>query len=364
MSRILIAGGGTGGHLMPALAVAAALREVAPDVESVLVGARRGVEAELLPARDHRYHLLPVEPLYRRAWWRNLRWLALAPRLLWRCRRILREERPAAVLGTGGYAAGPILLAARRAGLPIALQEQNAFPGVTTRWLARWARHVYVGFPEARVHLHVGHHTAVFEFGNPITPPPSPRPSRRDARRGLGAPAEKPVVLVMGGSQGARRLNEIVGAALDAEALGDITLLWSTGTGLWERYRQYHAPPRRHLRPFWDPVAEAYAAADLVVARSGAMTTAELCAWGLPAVLIPLPTAAADHQTRNAQALAAAGAAVHLPEHALSVDSLAGQIGRLLAEPEELAAMGRAALARGRPEAARNIAQQLVGLMR
>lgn len=349
---------------MPALAIAGAMRSLRPEVEPILVGAERGVEASLLPTRPFRHYLLPVEPIYRRQWWKNLRWPLVAWRLIRRCRHVLSAEQPAVAVGTGGYAAGPILVAAHRAGIPIALQEQNALPGITTRWLASRARQLHLGFPEARLHLRPGAATQVFEFGNPITPPPTPRAARAVARVRLGAPPETPVVFVMGGSQGAQRINEVVAAALDAEALGDVTLLWSTGAGTWERFRRHQARPRCRLRPFWDPVSEAYAAADLVVARAGAMTTAELCAWGLPAILVPLPSAAADHQTRNAEALAASGAALHVPEAALSVETLAGQIGSLLGDRERLAAMGRAAAGRGRPDAARDIARALLALVR
>lgn len=362
MTGVLIAGGGTGGHLMPALALAEALARERADVEPVLVGARRGVEATLLPSRTIRHYLIPAEPVYRRHWWKNVRWPLVAWRLAFACRRIIRDERPALAVGTGGYAAGPILFAAHRAGIPIALQEQNALPGVTTRWLAPRARQIHLGFPEARVHLRPGPHTAVFTYGNPIVPPPDPRPDAAGARARLGVP-DKPVLFVMGGSQGARAINEVVAQALDTDALGDVTLLWSTGALTWERFRHYHAPPRRQVRPFWDPVAEAYAAANVVIARAGAMSTAELCAWGLPAVLVPLPTAAADHQARNAQALASAGAAIHLPEAALSVETLTGQIGSLLADPTRREAMRREALARGHPDAAQQIARTLLGLV-
>lgn len=361
MIRVLLAGGGTGGHLMPALALADALRAARAEVEPVLAGAARGVEAEILPRRPYRYHLLPAEPLYRRAWWRNARWPLLVPRLWRACRRVLDAEQPALVVGTGGYAAGPVLFAAHRRGLPLALQEQNARPGVTTRWLARVARQVHLGFPEAAGALRPGRRTAVHALGNPIVPP-VPR-DRASARGRLGLAADRPVVLVVGGSQGSRALNQAVSGALDAGLLPDAALLWGTGSATHETFRRHDRPPEVQTRAFWDPIADAYAAADLVVARAGAMTLAELAAWGLPSVLVPLPTAAGDHQSANARALAEAGAAVHLPEPRLDPPTLAGTLRDLLADPGRLRGMADAARRRGRPGAAKAIAECLLGLI-
>ncbi len=360
--RIVIAGGGTGGHLMPALAIAAAIAELGGGIEPVLVGARRGVEATLLPRRAFRFHLLSAEPLYRRAWWRNARWPVAAWRLLAECRRVLRAEQPRVVVGTGGYAAAPMLLAALLSGVPLVLQEQNAFPGLTTRWFARWARRVYLGFPEAERCLRPGPATQVHHFGNPITPPRG-APDRRAARTALGIPADARVLFAFGGSQGARRLNAVIAELADGGQLDDLTLCWSTGEGNWEGYRRYHNPPRRLVRAFWDPIAEAYAATDIAVARAGAMTTAELCAFGVPAILVPLPTAAADHQTLNAEALAAAGAALHLPEVRLGADTLLAAVHGLLEEPGLASRMRAQALARGRPDAARRIAEAILALV-
>ncbi len=362
--KILIAGGGTGGHLIPALVLADAIRDVRPDVEPVLVGAERGVEASILPARErpHRYYLLPVQPIYRSAWWRNVRWLGALGAVLRESRRIIATERPSLAVGTGGYAAGPILLVCSLHGIPIALQEQNAVPGVTTRLLARRARQIHLGFPEAARTLRPGRHTEVLTFGNPIVPP-ADRADPRAGRTALGIPEGVPVCFVMGGSQGALGINEAVSQLLDHGRLDDVALLWSTGHGMWDRYRRHDRPPKRQVRAFWDPVAEAYAAADLVVARAGAMTTAELSSWGLPSVLIPLPTAAADHQTKNAAALAAAGAAVCIPEHQLEPAALADQIEAVVADKETLSTMSQAAAQRGRPDAARRIVEVLLRLV-
>jgi UDP-N-acetylglucosamine--N-acetylmuramyl-(pentapeptide) pyrophosphoryl-undecaprenol N-acetylglucosamine transferase len=347
---------------MPALALAAAIRELDRGVEPVLVGARRGVEATLLPRRPFRFHLLSAEPLYRRAWWRNARWPLAAVRLVLECRRVVRSERPAVVVGTGGYAAAPMLLTARMAGVPLVLQEQNAFPGITTRWFAPRARQVHLGFPEAEQYLKPGPGTRVYHLGNPITPPKD-TPSRAAARAALGIPPDARVVFVFGGSQGARRLNAVTAELVDAGRLNDVTLCWSTGAGNWDALQHYHQPPRRLVRPFWDPIAEAYAATDVAVARAGAMTTAELCAMGIPAILVPLPSAAADHQTRNAEALAAAGAAVHLPEAGLTADGLWRAVHSLFDDPGKAHQIRELALARGRPEAARKIAEAILGLV-
>ena len=150
---------------------------------------------------------------------------------------------------------------------------------------------------------------------------------------------------------------------VDAGRLDHLTLCWSTGPGQWDAYGRYHAPPRRLVRPFWDPIAEAYAAADLVVSRAGAMTTAELCAYGLPAVLVPLPSAAADHQARNAEALRQAGAAVHLPERGLTPEALLAAVHSILDHPETATQMRVQARARGRPDAARRIAESITALV-
>jgi UDP-N-acetylglucosamine--N-acetylmuramyl-(pentapeptide) pyrophosphoryl-undecaprenol N-acetylglucosamine transferase len=361
MMRVVIAGGGTGGHLMPALAIATALRTLRPDVEPVLVGAERGVEATLLPTRAFRYHLLPAQPIYRRQWWRNARWPLLLPRLWAACRRVLDAERPAFVVGTGGYAAGPMLFAAARRRIPIALQEQNARPGVATRWAARWARQIHLGFPEARDLLRVGAATEVFAPGNPIAPP-APQ-SRAAARAELGLAESGPVALAMGGSQGSRAINAALAQALDEGRLSDVSLLWSTGATTHAMHASRHRPPAVQIRPFWDPIAQAYAAADVVLARAGAMTLAELAAWGLPSILIPLPTAAADHQTANAVAFAKAGAAIHLPESALTAERLAEAIHRVLGDVGRRGTMAAAARARGRPDAANAIAERLLTLL-
>jgi UDP-N-acetylglucosamine--N-acetylmuramyl-(pentapeptide) pyrophosphoryl-undecaprenol N-acetylglucosamine transferase len=290
-SVILIAGGGTGGHLMPALAIATALERADSRIEPVLVGAVRGVEATILPSRDFRYHLLPSEPIYRRTWWKNVRWPLIAGALLRRIEQLFAEERPVAVLGTGGYASAPVVWWAARRGIPTAIQEQNAYPGLATRWLSRRVRHVYLGLPEARRLLRFGRATRVFDTGNPITPPAPER--RTEALREFALDPGRPVVLVTGGSQGALALNHAVAGWLERGGPTGASLIWVTGRGTYDEFARFHRPPLVRVIDFLDPMADGYAVADLVVSRAGMITVAELCAWGSQH-LVPLPTAAAD----------------------------------------------------------------------
>jgi UDP-N-acetylglucosamine--N-acetylmuramyl-(pentapeptide) pyrophosphoryl-undecaprenol N-acetylglucosamine transferase len=360
VKRILIAGGGTGGHLMPALAIAQALTDAAPDVEPVLVGAARGVEARLLPTRDFRYHLLPSEPIYRRTWWRNVRWPLIAGRLLREVGRVFAEEQPIAVVGTGGYASAPVVWWATRHAVPTAIQEQNAYPGLATRLLSRRVRHVYLGLPEARGLLRFGTRTEVFDTGNPISPPTPERRPQALARFGLDG--TRPVVLVTGGSQGALAVNRAVAGWLDAGGPEGADLLWVTGRGTYEEFAVRHRPPSVQVIDFLDPMADGYAVADVVVSRAGMITVAELCAWGLPSVLVPLPTAAADHQTHNARVLADAGASALLRQADLTPAALGDAVGTLLRDRARRDQMASRALARGRPHAAADIVSRILTL--
>jgi UDP-N-acetylglucosamine--N-acetylmuramyl-(pentapeptide) pyrophosphoryl-undecaprenol N-acetylglucosamine transferase len=360
-STVLLAGGGTGGHLMPALAIAAALEEYAPHLEPVLIGASRGVEARILPTRDYRYHLLPTEPIYRRTWWRNFRWPFVAGRLLREVGRVFDQEQPAAVLGTGGYASGPVVWWAARHRIPTAIQEQNAYPGLATRWLSRRVRHVYLGLPETGKLLRFGKTTQVFDTGNPISPP---TPERRAAALAkFGVDGRRPVVLVTGGSQGALAINRAVADWIAAGAAKDAAVIWVTGRGTHEEFIRYHAPPAVHVIDFLDPMADAYAVADLVVSRAGMITVAELCAWGLPSVLIPLPTAAADHQSHNAKVLAEAGACHLLLQSELTGQRLGEVVVALLRDAGRRKQMAGRALDRGRPDSAYQIVSNLLTLI-
>ncbi|HEY3012498.1 MAG TPA: UDP-N-acetylglucosamine--N-acetylmuramyl-(pentapeptide) pyrophosphoryl-undecaprenol N-acetylglucosamine transferase, partial [Gemmatimonadales bacterium] len=309
---------------------------------------------------DFRFHLLSSEPIYRRTWWRNFRWPFVAGRLLREVSRVFETEQPLAVLGTGGYASGPVVWWAARHRIPTAIQEQNAYPGLASRWLSRRVRHVYLGLPEARQLLRLGPTTQVFDTGNPIVPPSPQR--RASARTKFGVDGSRPVLLVTGGSQGALAINRVVAAWLDAGGPGDIELIWVTGRGSYQEFSRHQRQNVRVL-DFLDPMADAYSVADVVVSRAGMITVAELCAWGLPSVLVPLPTAAADHQSHNAKVLANAGASLLLPQWELTPERLREEVTELLRNPARRKQMAERALARGRPHSARDIVSHLLTLV-
>ena len=370
--RMLFAGGGTGGHLYPALALGAAVQVARPGTEIHFVGAERGVEARVLPQQGAPYTLLPFQPLHRDRVWRNWRLPFTLATSLRGLAALFRRFRPDVVVGTGGYASGPACFYALLRGKPVALQEQNSFPGMTIRLMAHWARQLHLGFPEARKHLRPGPRTQVFELGNPIRPPDRSL-ERAACRRGFGLSPEGTVVLVVGGSQGARAVNNALIGTLEAVARGELPappagleLLWATGPSHYDTLAQRLAATGLgwvRARGYIEDMPRALAAADVAVSRAGAMATAELLAWGIPAVLVPLPTAAADHQDHNARALAGAGAALYLPERELTPERLWRDLLALTADTAERERMAGRALERARPDAAREIAHRLLELV-
>jgi UDP-N-acetylglucosamine--N-acetylmuramyl-(pentapeptide) pyrophosphoryl-undecaprenol N-acetylglucosamine transferase len=361
--RILFAGGGTGGHLYPGLAIARAVQRLDPSARPYFVGARRGIERDVLPASGFPHRLLDLHPLYRRTPWQNWRTI-LGFASAWReIGALAREERPAAIVGTGGYAAAATCAWGAAHGVPVALQEQNSFAGITARLIARAAREIYLGYGEAARSLHPRRGAWMEETGNPIEPPPTPRPAREAARGAWTFPAAARVLLITGGSQGARVLNETVSGWIARGLPEGLHVIWATGKGAFNDYVKLESS-RVRVRPYLSPIAEAYAAADVAVTRAGALTLAELCAWGIPGILVPLPTAAADHQTANARALVSSGAARELPQRELTAERLDREVRSLVSDPVRLDAMARAALARGRPEAAETIARRVLALAR
>ena len=362
--RVFVAGGGTGGHLYPGLAIARALVKLDPSVRPLFIGARRGIERDLLPKTEFEHTLLDLHPLYRRKIWENWRTLAGVASAWREIGRLVAAERPSVIVGTGGYAAGAALAYGVLHKIPIVQHAGDSYPGLTARAFARFTKIMFLGFPEAeRVLSHRGP-TRFVDSGNPIERPLSPRPDRTAARSRWGFPPSGGcVLLVYGGSQGSEALNRVVDAWIAKGLPEGVHLIWGTGVKNAERYASRESA-RVKVRGYLAPISEAYAASDLSLARAGAMTTSELAAWGIPMLLVPLPTAAADHQSVNARSLASAGAAILLPQDRFDVDKLDEVVTSLMRDPKALSKLAAASAARGRPDAAERIAREILTMVR
>ena len=343
-------------------------------MEILLIGAKRGIESRILPEKGVAYELLPLEPIHRTLPWRNWRLLPSAIRSSMEINRVFGRFAPELVVGTGGYAAGPVVGWAIARRLRTAIQEQNSYPGLTTRWLAPYVDQLHLGYAEALEYLRPGSKTEVKVHGNPIRWFDS-EPDARSARRDFGL-RDGRIVLVVGGSQGAAPLNSAMLAAVEAVGRGeleplpaDVEVLWSTGPahydGLKERVERVNGCPSIRLVPYISEMEKALSITTLAVSRAGALALAELCAWGVPSLLVPLPRAAAGHQLRNARALEAAGAAVVVEEAGIARDAhrLWRTVLELLHDGRRLEKMSRASRDRGRPGAAEEIAADLVRML-
>jgi UDP-N-acetylglucosamine--N-acetylmuramyl-(pentapeptide) pyrophosphoryl-undecaprenol N-acetylglucosamine transferase len=355
LTTIAIAAGGTAGHVVPALAVADALRARGTEVE--FIGGERA-EAELVPAAGYPFHALRVTGIARGDPLRAARALALATGATGRALRILRRIDADAVLGGGGYVAGPVGLAARTLRLPLVLSEADSHLGVTNRLLAPFAQRICLAFP-----IDGRDGAKYLVTGRPV-PASTGETDRAGARERFGIPAELDCLLVFGGSLGARSLNH---ASLDAfGADAPCAVLHACGRRdadeLRKRLAELGHPPHYLLFPYIEPFADALAAADLAVARAGG-SVLEVAAAGLPAILVPYPHATADHQTRNARHMERAGAAVVVPDAELDGPRLAREVAALLRAPQRLAAMAKAARAVAKPDAAQRIADELLALV-
>jgi UDP-N-acetylglucosamine--N-acetylmuramyl-(pentapeptide) pyrophosphoryl-undecaprenol N-acetylglucosamine transferase len=349
--RLLLAGGGTGGHLFPAVALAEQLKREEPQAEVLFVGTERGLEFRLLPELGWPLRTVPMSGWAGMGVAARLKALVGLAKSLVQARRILKEFRPHVVIGVGGYASVPVLLAAGLGGVPYLIHEQNASPGLANRLLGRWARRVCLSFPEAAHGFRCGRTQLT---GNPV------RAAMEECR---DLPVDQPLLLVFGGSHGARAINRALVAALPQLTAwrGRLRIVHQTGANevdsVREGYRQA-GWAEVDVVPFITDMAAAYSRAWLVVCRAGATTLAELTACGRPAVLIPYPFAANNHQVANAAALAAKGAALMIEERDLKAEELGRLIDGLLADRSRLAQMaGTARSLAQRGAAARLLAE-------
>ncbi len=367
MKRIILSGGGTGGHIYPAVAVAEALRRrFGEEVELLFVGAEGKMEMEKVPALGYRIVGLPIAGLQRRLEWRNLLVPFKVLRSIRQARNVIRSFGADVVVGFGGYASAPVLWAAQRMGVPTVIQEQNSYAGVTNKILARGACRIctaYEGmerfFPKEKIIL----------TGNPLRGRFSKSGTpRAEALDYFGFTPGRKVVLVVGGSLGTRSLNEMMKTWLLSLGGGEapVQVIWQTGK-YYEREMQAFlaAHPVRGIwqGAFIERMDYAYAAADLVISRSGACTVSELCLVAKPVLFVPSPNVAEDHQTKNARALADKGAALLVPDAVCRTEAMPRAL-ELLADEEALQRMSRNIEALARPDAAERIVDEIVRVMK
>lgn len=364
LERIIISGGGTGGHIFPAISIAQAIRAQYPECEILFVGAEGKMEMTRVPQAGFNIKALPVRGLDRKHLWRNISVLRKLLKSLKMAKRIILDFKPQAVVGVGGYASLPTLLTAQNMGIPTVIQEQNSFAGKANKRLADRAAYIAVAyegmerfFPADKVRL----------TGNPVRPviEEGKLPEREEAARLMGIEdTSLPILLSVGGSLGAKTLNDSIAAGLEQIAAAGVALIWQTGKGYYEEAKSHYEALPEPLRknivvlPFVEHMDWAYSAADLMISRSGASTVSEIEILGMPAILVPSPNVAEDHQTHNAKALSTRGAAV-LVTDADARATLVSEALKLIGDKEALAAISAAA----KEMALRNAPQKIVNLI-
>lgn len=360
--KMVISGGGTGGHLFPAIAIAQKVKELSPNSEVLFVGAEGKMEMEKVPKYNFPIQGLWISGFNRQQMVKNISLPFKVVSSLVKALGIVRKFKPDVAVGVGGYASGPLLWAAGRKGIPTLLQEQNSFPGVTNKLLAPKAHKICVAFtgmnryfPEEKLVL----------TGNPIRANIQ-KMDQAEARKALGFDPNKKTVLLIGGSLGARTLNEALKGGLAQLVANDVQVLWQTGKLYYEALMSEVGPQLGTLiKPtaFIESMDTAYAAADLVISRAGALSISELTYLGKASILVPSPNVAEDHQTKNAMALVASGAALLVTDKEAN-DKLITTTLQLLDTPEKLSSLAKQAQAMAMPDAATLIAHELFNLVR
>ena len=360
--RIIISGGGTGGHIFPAIAIADAIKAKAPEADILFVGAKGRMEMERVPKAGYPIKGLWISGFQRSLSAQNLLFPLKLASSLFSAWRILRSFRPQVAVGVGGFASGPLLDVATRMGIPALIQEQNSYAGVTNRLLAKRAQKICVAY--SGMERYFSQEKLVLT-GNPVrTDVFSRQISKAEAASFFGLDPEKPVVLLFGGSLGALALNEATAEAGEwLNARPDVQVIWQTGKAHFDRFKDTETGrlPQVRVLPFLERMDMAYAASDLAICRAGALTISELCLVGKPAILVPSPFVAEDHQTKNARALADQGAAV-LVKNADAKAKLWPEALRLIDEPETRSKLAERIKSLGKPDAATHIAEEVFKL--
>ena len=366
---VVIAGGGTGGHIYPAIGIAQALQRLDDTVDIVFVGGAGKLESTLVPKHGFRFLPISVAGFPRRV---TLQWFPViwqAFRGLIQSLRYMTQLKPDVVVGTGGYVSGPVLLAALLRRIPIVIQEQNASVGLTNGVLARWAKAVYLAMASAREDNAFRNTKHVAVTGNPIRPAIAEFPRCNETYRKFGLSPDLKTVFVMGGSQGARAINEVLVAALPhvLEFAEQIQIVHQTGAAeaatVQAAYEKHTGSDSKFLhcvRPFFDTVEEIYSIADVMICRAGGMTVAEVTACGIPAIFIPLPSQTGNDQVLNAHSVAKEGAAVVLEQGKFTVETLVERLTSILLDVNAHERMVTASRALGKPHASDDIAKSIL----
>lgn len=362
--NVILSGGGTGGHIYPGLAIAEALKSKHPDWRILFAGTPSGLEAQVIPQQGFDFRPVDVQGFKRRISLYNVVTLVKALGACAQSLRLFGDFRPDIVIGTGGYVCGPVLLCAALKGIPTLIQEQNAFPGVTNRILARFVQRVAVAYPESVSFFRSPQKVVV--TGNPIRSEILER-TREDGLKSFGLDSMKNTLLVLGGSHGARTINDaMLGAMQEFSKEKHLQIIWTTGNADYERVMKvmhdsdapWKGVPRNVLiRPYLTNIDDAYAVANLVVSRGGAISLAEMTAKGLPLIIVPYPYATDNHQEYNAQALVRKGASIMIRDRDLTSEELLTKVKWLLGNPKELMAMSRRSLECGRPSATAEVVE-------
>ncbi|MDR0894300.1 MAG: undecaprenyldiphospho-muramoylpentapeptide beta-N-acetylglucosaminyltransferase [Prevotellaceae bacterium] len=381
--RIIISGGGTGGHIFPAISIANAIRELCPDADILFVGAEGRMEMQRVPDAGYRIIGLPVAGFDRKHLWKNIGVLFKLLRSQWKARRIIKEFRPQVTVGVGGYASGPILKAAGMAGIPTLLQEQNSYPGVTNKLLAKKAACICVAyegmekfFPADKIKL-TGNPVRKSLFASDMTRPKAIESfyanagvdsSSADTDRSqsrINFNPDKKTILILGGSLGARTINQSLIAAIPLmQSNPDVQFIWQTGKYYIDQVRAALPAtplPNLYVTDFIRNMNSAYVVADLVVSRAGAGSISEFCLLGKPVILVPSPNVAEDHQTKNALALVDRGAALCVKD-AEAIEKLMPTALDTVCNDAKLQALSRHIRLMGLPHAGEEIARMVLAL--
>jgi len=357
--KVIISGGGTGGHIYPAIAIADALKRRDALIDILFVGAKGRMEMEKVPAAGYPIRGIRISGLQRRLTVSNLLFPFKVAGSLLRCRSILREFRPDVVIGVGGYASGPLVRMATWMGIPAVLQEQNSYPGITNKLLAKAADTICVAYPGMEKFFPAG---KLVLTGNPMRNQLQQPVARAEAAAFFGLSQDRKTILAFGGSLGARTINETMRNAHDLLAgRDDIQVLWQIGKLYADTFLACDTARLPNVKPmvFIDRMDLAYALADVAIARAGAMTISELCLVGKPAILVPSPFVAEDHQTHNARSLAERGAAWLVPDRDAAASAVPAAL-QLLEDREARWAMQEAIRALATPQAADDVADVVI----